>query len=74
MSFSLSCGFVNKQLLLLVLRWLVSKETAVWRWWENETPKFGIKRVDDRGSHFHSQQIKKLSSVSPSSELMLKLT
>ena len=27
--------------------------------WESETPKFGIKRVDDRGSNFHSQEIKK---------------
>ena len=35
-------------------------EISVWRWWESETPKFGIKRVDDRGSNFHSQEIKKL--------------
>ena len=48
-------------LLLLLLLWLVSKETAVWRWWESETTKFGIKRVDHRGSNFHSHEIKKIT-------------
>ena len=46
-SFSLSLEFVNKQLLLLLLLQLVSKEIAVWRRWESETPKFGIRRVDE---------------------------
>ena len=77
-AFSLSCGFENKQLLLLALLWLVSKETAVWRRWESETPKFGIKRVDDRGSNCHREELKETHvsrvSVSPSSERILKLT
>ena len=56
-SFSLSYEFVNKQLLLLLslllllllllLLQLVSKEIAVWRRWESETSKFGIRRVDE---------------------------
>ena len=87
--FSFSYEFVNKQiqiqlllllllslLILLFLR-LVSKETAEWRRWESETPKFGIKRVDDRGSIFQSQQIKKMTcrATEPfSSERILKLT
>ena len=44
----------------LEYEWLVSNETAaVWRWLESETPRFGIKRVDDRGSNFHSQEIRR---------------
>ena len=63
-SFSLSYEFVNKQLLLLLLlllllHRLVSKEIAVWRRWESETPKFGIKRVDE--VQISTVEIKKLT-------------
>ena len=60
---------MKKQFLLLVLLWLVSKETAVWRRWESETPKFGIKRVDDRGSNFQSRD--KQADVSSDEALRL---